>query len=95
MQGGGGVVDTAAAVAPMVRRTICCKPRGKGTHSVQGRCVCKDCQKHSIYICSVCMHTTNPNQKQFWFCNPMLVEGSKCFTKHIAEAHVPEAHKDD
>jgi hypothetical protein len=70
--GGGGVMDTAATAAPTIRRTICHKLRVKGNHIIQGRCRCKDWKKHSIYVCSVCTHPTNPTQKQFWFCNSML-----------------------
>jgi hypothetical protein len=88
-------VDAAASAAPTVRRTICYKTYGKGTHSVQERCGCKDCKKYAIYICSACTHATNPTQKQFFFCNPTLVEGSKCFSKHMVDAHVAKAHKDN
>ncbi len=87
--GEGGVVDAAAAAVPTVRRTICYKP------SIQGRCRCKDCKTHSIYVCGACTHATNPTQKQFWFCNPTSVEGSECFAKHVTKAHVAKAHKDN
>jgi hypothetical protein len=70
---------------PTVRRTF--KKKGKGNHCAQGRCGCKGCKKQTVFACSVCMHTTNPEQKQFWFCNPTMVEGSKCFTKHIHAKH--------
>jgi hypothetical protein len=89
------LVDTTAAATPMVRRTISCKPHGKGTHSVQGRCKHKDCKKHSVYVCSTCTHTTNPTQKQFWFCNLTLVKGSKFLDKNVAKAHVAKAYKDN
>ncbi len=35
------------------------------------------------YVSSACTHTTNAAQKQFWLCNPTMVERNKCFAKHI------------
>ena len=48
-----------------------------------------------VLIRSACTHATNPTQKQFWFCNPTTVEGSKCFAKKVAKAHAAKAHEDD
>ncbi len=82
-QDAGAVADAAAASMPTVRRTLRFKS-GKGGHHAQGRCRIKGCTKHSTYVCSACTHSTDAAQKQFWFCNHTTVEGSDCFTKHIA-----------
>jgi len=82
-QEAGAVVDAAAASKPTVRRTLRLK-YSNGGHHAQGRCSIKGCTKHSIYVCSMCMHATDAAQKQFWFCNHTTVEGSDCFAKHIA-----------
>ena len=34
-------------------------------------------------VSSACTHTTDAAQKQFWLCNPVMVEGNECFAKHI------------
>jgi hypothetical protein len=52
-------------------------------------------QEAFIYVYSAHTHATDPTQKHFWFCNPILVEGSKCYAKHVAKAHVTKAHKDN
>ena len=35
------------------------------------------------YVSSACTHATNSALKQFWLCNPAMVEGNECFAKHI------------
>ena len=50
----------------------------------QTRCRCK---KQTVFVCSVCINATDPDQKQFWFCNPTTVEGSECFAKHVHAKH--------
>ncbi|KAL3815576.1 hypothetical protein ACHAXA_000308 [Cyclostephanos tholiformis] len=52
-----------------------------------GRCGSKDCTKKLIFVCSVCTDATDPAQKQFWFCNPTMVEGSECFAEHVNARH--------
>jgi hypothetical protein len=94
-QDAGAAADAATIATSTVRKTTRCKPSSKGKHHAQERCGCKGCNKVTTYICSACTHTTDPAQKQFWFCNPTTVEGSKCFTKHVAKAHATEAHKDN
>jgi hypothetical protein len=82
------VVDQAAATianieAPTIWRTLCLKKiAGEKCHT-QGWCLCGRCKKQTTYICSRCTHKTDRSQKQFWFCNPTMVEGSKCFAEHI------------
>jgi hypothetical protein len=87
-----GGINAAPASVPMVRRTLKMKPGGRG-HCTQGRCGRKGCNKHTTYVCSKCTHSTNPRQKQFWFCNPTMVEGSECFRNHVAEAHKEHKHE--
>jgi hypothetical protein len=70
-----GVVNAANAATPTVKSTLRFKS-GKVKRLNQGRCSIKGCTKHSVYVCSVCTHATDAAQKQFWFCNPMRVEGS-------------------
>jgi hypothetical protein len=59
----------------------------RGKHHAQGWCLCGGCKKQTTYIYSRCTHKTDGLQKQFWFCNPTMVEGSKCVSKHIEEKH--------
>jgi hypothetical protein len=94
-QDAGAAADTATVATPTVRKTTRCKPSSKGKHHAQGRCGYKDCNKVTTYVCRACTHATNPAQKQFWFCNPTTVEGSKCFAKHVAKALAAKAHKDN
>ena len=75
--------DNAATATPMVRRAH--KKKGKENHRGQGRYGCKDCTRQTVFVCSMCTHPTDPDQKQFWFCK--TVEGSKCFAKHIHAKH--------
>ena len=35
------------------------------------------------YVSSAFTHTTDVMQKQFCLCNPAMMEGNKCFAKHI------------
>ena len=42
------------------------------------------------YVSSACTHATNTAQKQFWLCNPAMVEGNECFAKHITWHHDQE-----
>ena len=35
------------------------------------------------YVSSACTHATDAAQKQFWLCNPTMMEGNECFAKHI------------
>ena len=35
------------------------------------------------YVSSACTHITIAAQKQFWLCNPTMVEGNECFANHI------------
>ena len=79
----GGGVNAANAATPTVKSTLQFKS-GKVKRRNQGRCSIKGCTKHSIYVCSVCMHATDAACKQFWYCKSMTVEGSDCFAKHIA-----------
>ncbi len=81
-QDAGAVTDDTAAATTKVRRTIRLKPGNVNCHH-QGRCSIKGCTKHFTYICSAYTYATNAAQKQFWFCNPTMVEGSGCFAKHI------------
>ena len=76
--GNGGEIQNLA-----IRRTLWLR-HSNGGHHAQGRCSIKGCTKHSIYVCSGCTHATDTTQKQFWFCNHTMVEGSDCFTKYIA-----------
>ena len=92
------VNQVASAVAttatPTVRKTHHLK-RGKGGHHAQGWCLCSKCKNQTTYNCSLCTHNTDELQKQFWFCNPTTVEGSKCFIKRVAKAHAAKAHEDN
>ncbi len=85
-------VDQAAAAvatinAPTIQRTLCLNKIAGGKCHAQGWCLCGRCKKQTTYVCRRCMHKTDRLQKQFWFCNPTMVEGSKCFAKHIEEKH--------
>ena len=88
--------DAATTVTPMVRKTLRKKDKGKekGTKCRQGRCGHKGCSKQTVYVCSECTHPTDPDQKQFWFCNPTTVEGSECFAEHVHAKH-SEAHREE
>jgi hypothetical protein len=86
------IVDQAAAAiatieVPKIWRTLYLKKIAKGKHHAQGWYFCGGCKKQTTYVCSRCMHKTDRSQKQFWFCNSMTVEGSKCFAKHTEEKH--------
>ena len=35
------------------------------------------------YVSTACTHAINAAQKQFWLCNPAMVEGNECFAKLI------------
>ncbi|KAL3821904.1 hypothetical protein ACHAXA_008438 [Cyclostephanos tholiformis] len=86
---GNGAADAAE---PTVRKTIKMKNK-ESTHRAQGRCGCKGCTRKSIFVCSVCTDATDPDQKQFWFCNPTTVEGSECFAEHVHVKH-SKAHRE-
>jgi hypothetical protein len=83
----GDVTATAATAAatPTVRKTLCFKSSGK-RHN-QGRCTRAGCTKQTTYVCSLCTHATDKTQKQFWICNPTMMEGSQCFAEHVREKH--------
>jgi hypothetical protein len=59
----------------------------QGEAPQSGKCGIKGCKKHSTNVCSMCTHAKAATQKQFWFYNPMTMEGIKCFAKHIAWHH--------
>jgi hypothetical protein len=85
-------VDQAAATvatieAPTIWRTLHLDKIAGGKRHAQGWRLCGGCKKQTTYVCSRCMHKKDGLQKQFWFCNPTMVEGSKCFAKHIEEKH--------
>ena len=70
-----------------MRMALRLKKSSNGKRHNQGRCRCKDCKNQLAFVCSLYMHDSDPDQKQYWFCNPTTHKGSKCFAMHIREAH--------
>ena len=67
-----------------VRKTL--RKKQGSNCSQQGKCgCCKGSQ--TVYVCSKCTHPTDPEQQQFWFCNPKKGGGSECFHKHVQDKH--------
>jgi hypothetical protein len=62
-------IALATAATMAMAEGICYEENNGVVDNGSGRC-----KKQTTYVCSRCTHKKDGLQKQFWFCNPLIVD---------------------